>query len=132
VSPYSCPSNTKLSPDAELLCCALPNIVPSSFFQRSSLLPSSCFYQKDKRTLSANFPIPNSCPPHKFPFSFVFLLFCSSFQCPEAYLTSRGLCFVSYGFSAFLFFRLYGLSCLPCSDVELISETESFVYVGHV
>lgn len=32
MSPYSSPSNTKLSPDAKLLCFALPLILPSSFF----------------------------------------------------------------------------------------------------
>jgi len=57
VSPHACPSNTKLSPDAELHCCALPSHFTFFIFQRSSLLPSTCFYQKDKRALSANFPI---------------------------------------------------------------------------
>jgi len=71
VSPYSCPSNTKLSPDAELLCCALSNILHSSFFSglRSCLLPAfirrtSGHSPQTFRSLILVLPISSSFPSY--------------------------------------------------------------------
>jgi hypothetical protein len=97
VSPHSCPLNTKLSPDAELHCCALPVILPSSFFSahHSCLLPAfirrtSGHYLQTFRSLILVLPISCSFPSYSYCFR----------RLPE----SRVLCFVSYGSYAFLFF----------------------------
>ena len=79
---HSCPSNTKLSPDAERLCFALPNILPSSFF--SAL--HSCLLLASIRRISGHslqtlrsviLILPISC---SFFLIVIILLFCPMFS----------------------------------------------------
>jgi hypothetical protein len=130
MSPYSCPLNTKLSPDAERPCCALPIILPSSFF---SALHSCLLHDFIRRTnghsrqtfRSVILVLPISC---SFP-----SYSCYFFLLARVQRVTWTLVFcASSQISCVFILRLYGLGYLACSDAELTSETESLVDVGYV